>query len=268
MPDEPTLFDPPADPVAFDTDRRPPWSDPAAPMQIDTDLPLPLRGRSGNHDDRAVELLAALAEAGVSLDQVAHRLVDAVPAPPLDSADLRAVEAWLTNAAARCPDYWTGVSIRRAALDLRRQERRARRWAEHHEQALTKQAADIAAREAGTYWRDRDSRRVATKPVHIEISDESWSAFKAENLAGGETVGEILGALVRRAVAVGQPLDAPAHPGLRGQPGGGRRAQRFARAALDDECWRSFRALASVSGLTASRALGVLIERSIDPAGR
>lgn len=241
---------------------------PATPMQIDTDLPLPLRGRSGNHNDRAVELLAALAEAGVSLDQVAHRLVDAVPAPPLDATDLRAVEAWLTNVMARCPDYWTGLSIRRAALDLLRQHRRARRWAAHHEQALTKRAADIAAREAGTYWRDRDARRAATKPVHIETSDESWSAFKAETLARGETVGEMLAAMVRRAVADGQPLGAPADHGLRGQPGGGRRGQRFARAALDDECWRSFRALASGSGLTGSRALGVLVERSIDPAGR
>jgi len=39
-------------------------------------------------------------------------------------------------------------------------------------------------------------------------------------------------------------------------------ALAFARVALGDEGWRSFRALASVSGLTAARALGVLIERS------
>jgi len=231
-------------------------------MPDGTDLPLPLRGRSGNHDDRAVELLVALSAGGVSLDQVAHRLVDAVLAPPLDSADWRAVEAWLTNAVDRCPDYWAGVRIRRAALDLLWQQLRARRWAECHEQAVSRKAAEIAAREAGTYWRDRDARRAATKPVHIETSDESWSAFKAETIGRGETVGEILGAMVRRVLAVGQPLAPPAEHGLAGQPGDGRRARRFARVALDDEGWRSFRALASVSGLTAARALGVLIERS------
>lgn len=64
MPDQPTLFDPPPDPAAFDTGHRPPRSDPATPVQIYTDLPLPLSGRSGNHNDRAVELLTALAEAG------------------------------------------------------------------------------------------------------------------------------------------------------------------------------------------------------------
>jgi len=62
----------------------------------------------------------------VSLDQVAHRLVDAVPAPPLD-ADWRAVEASLAKAVDRCPDYWAGVRIRRAALELLRQRSRARR---------------------------------------------------------------------------------------------------------------------------------------------
>jgi len=74
--------------------------------------------------------------------------------------------------------------------------------------------------------------------------------------------------MVRRALAAGQPLAAPADHGLRGRPGGGRPGRRFARVALYDEGWRSFRALASVSGLTAARALGLLIERSIDPAGR
>lgn len=135
-------------------------------------------------------------------------------------------------------------------------------WAEFHEQAVSKKAAEIAAREAGTYWRDRDARRAATKPVHIETSDESWSVFKAETVGRGETVGEILGAMVRRVLAVGQPLAPPAEPGHAGQPADGRRARRFARVALDDEGWRSFRALASASGLTAARALGVLIEQS------
>ena len=189
-------------------------------------------------------------------------------APPLDSADWRAVEVWLAKAVHRCPDYWAGVRIRRAALDLLWQQCRARRWAEYYEQAVSKKAAEIAAREAGTYWRDRDARRVATKPVHIETSYESWSAFKAETLARGETAGVTLGAMVRRVLAVGQPLAAPSATSLRGQPGWGRRAQRFARVALDDEGWRCFRALASGGGLTAARALGVLIEGSIDPAGR
>jgi hypothetical protein len=213
VPDQPSLFDLDSPDPAPPELPTPQDSLSTTPMPTGTDLPLPLRGRSGNHDDGAVELLAALAGGGVALDQVAHRLVDAVPVPPLDSADWRAVAAWLTDAVDRCPDYWVGVRIRRAALALLRRQLRARRWAENHEQAVARKAAEIAAREAGTYWRDRDARRAATRPVHIETSDESWSVFKAETIGRGETVGEILGALVRRVLAVREPLAPPAEPG-------------------------------------------------------
>jgi antitoxin component of RelBE/YafQ-DinJ toxin-antitoxin module len=40
----------------------------------------------------------------------------------------------------------------------------------------------------------------------------------------------------------------------------GRRANIFARIVVDDETWAHFKAIAAEAGLTAARAVGLLVE--------
>ncbi len=115
MPDQPSLFDPvPAEPAP----QEPPRSQESlstTPMPDDTDLPLPLRGRSGNADDDVIQALRA---AGVGLEAIVEIVTGGVEAPPLNTVDRREVLRWVERAAARMIDPDQGRRLRRTVLDL------------------------------------------------------------------------------------------------------------------------------------------------------
>lgn len=134
------------------------------------------------------------------------------------------------------------------------------------------QADDHAAKAAGTYWRDRDARRRATRPIHVDVDPDAWATLKLDAVRRRTTVGESVGAMVcaevgRRGQTFGQTRGeiSDGRSDLRGRPGKGRRAKVFPRVAVDDDSWAELKALALDHRLTASRAVGALVELSVIP---
>ena len=138
-----------------------------------------------------------------------------------------------------------------------------------HAELLAHRTEVAAAKRDRTYWRDRDARRAATRPIHVEVNSGVWQRTKLEALRRGTTLGEAVGDLVRAEVkSDGQTLghdlgEVSLVRSDRGdQPGTGRRACVFARVAVEDEVWTEFKILAAERRLTVARAVGLLVERS------
>jgi hypothetical protein len=259
--DQPTLLDDagrPADPSS--TTPPEPWSD---TLLSDTDLLGPPRGTEGNHDAHLIELLEALLDDGHDPAELGAALWRRVPPPPIESMDWRATRRWLDGALWAAPTYDDMVDLRRATRNVLEYRWRAGRWVDDLRRTVEAKRAELAARDAGTYWRNRDARRSATRPMHIDVGDETWSAFKRDVVSHGETIGAALGRLVSEAVVAGDlPAALTTSVGRRGQSGAGRRAGRFARATVDDETWIAFRALACEAGTSVARAVGMLVNRA------
>jgi len=236
-------------------------------MQDDTDLPLPLRGRSGNHADAAEQALEVLTAAGISLEEIVDLVTGATPAPPLHTTDRGEVMRWLQLASDRIIDFETGRRVRRGVLEILDAQFHLEHHARRHAERIAAQAERHAAKAAGTYWRERDARRATRRPIHVEVDPEAWAAMKLDTIRTRTTVGEAVGVLIqsdveRRHQAHGEmDGEIPADwSDRRGQPGVGRRANLFARIVVDDETWADFKALAAEAGLTAARAVGLLVE--------
>ncbi len=147
MPDQPSLFDlDPPDPAPQEL-TTPQDSLSTTPMPDGTDLPLPLRGRSGNSDDSVVEALRA---AGVGLEAIVEIVTGSVEAPPLNTVDRREVVRWVERAADRIIDPEQGRRLRRTVLDLLDAQLHLDYDAKVHAQRVERLAAVAAARAAGT----------------------------------------------------------------------------------------------------------------------
>ncbi|MGI8663820.1 MAG: hypothetical protein ACR2LQ_11510 [Acidimicrobiales bacterium] len=292
MIEQPSLFDPapaarssgrsvPLDSFTPPASTAPAEPDHAHPLAIDTDLQLPKIGNCGNHDGGERAVLEALRAAGIGLGEIVDLLTRTVDAPPLDSADERAVRRWVDDATRRMIDPHRARRLRRSVLELLEAQRLLTYEVAEHARRVERVAADAAARAAGTYWRERDGRRTSTRPIHVDVDPSAWAAMKLDAVRGGSTVGEVVGELVRAAVhrrgqvsgqvrvAVSGP--SPAHgqvreqggrrwSGLRGRRGEGRQARVFARIAVDDDTWAAFRAIALQREVTVARAVGHLVE--------
>jgi hypothetical protein len=258
--DQPTLFDDIRSAEPTSTSPTEPWSD---PLLSDTDLLGPPRGTEGNHDAHLIELLEALLDDGHDPTELGAALWRRVPLPPIEDMDWLATRRWLDRALWAAPTYDDMVDLRRATRDVLEYRWRAGRWVDDHRRTVEAKRAELAAREAGTYWRNRDARRSATRPMHIDVGDETWSAFKRDVVSRGETIGAALGRLVSEAVADGHlPAALTTSVGRRGRSGAGRRADRFARATIDDKTWIAFRALACQTDASVASAVGALVERA------
>lgn len=270
MPDQPMLFDPAPESPSTDNLGQPRDRLTTTPMQIDTDLHLPLSGRSGNHDAAVEHALDVLQAAGIGLDKIVDLVTNAVPAPPLNTADTKEVLEWLDVATWRILNYETSWRVRRGVLDLLDAQFHLDYHARRHAERIQWLAEDHAAKVAGTYWRDRDARRRATRPIHVDVDPDAWAALKLDAVRRGTTLGEAVGALVTAEVGRGGQTfgqtrgeTCGAWSDLRGQPGRGRRAKVFARVAVDDDSWAEMRAFALGHRVTVARAVGVLVEQAV-----
>jgi len=236
-------------------------------MPDDTDLHLPLGGRSGNPSYAVIQALRA---AGVGLDAIVDVVTRGVKAPPLNTVDRREVVRWVERAADRIIDPDQGRRLRRTVLDLLDAQLHLDYHARAHARRVERLAEVAAARAAGTYWRDRDARRTSTRPIHVEVEPAAWAALKALTIRRGTTVGEMVGCLVRAEVESGDRMKSKSRYGSLGDSADdsdrGRiisRARMFARITSDDHVWSRFKALALSHGLTVSRAVGLLVEKAV-----
>ncbi len=221
------------------------------PFETHTDLPLTRSVNGGNH---VVSPDADVEDAWSLLDEAAT----ALPEPPTDVLDAEAVLAWirrvnrvllyredrrrLANEAMRVleRDFRTAMSVDRLREKLARDE------AERH------------ARQAGTYWAERDKRRSAQQPTHVEVDLDAWRATRARAAARGRSLGQEVGRLVGAEVA--HPSTGSTPTSEKDQRGAGRRATLFARLVVTKPTWNEFHALALRRKVTVARCVGLVVE--------
>ena len=209
-------------------------------------------------------MLVALRVAGIGLEEIVDLVSGAAEAPPLNSVDAGEVHRWVERAAERMIDPRRVRRLRRAVAELLDAQFVLDHRAAEHSERLQYLAEVAAARRAGTYWRDRDARRTATRPIHVEVDPQAWQLVKLDAIRRGATLGEAVGELIQAEVdGGGQTLgedfgEVPV--GRAGHQGQGRRARVFARIALHDDAWRALKALAVERQLTTARAVGLLVE--------
>ena len=217
----------------------------------------------------ATPVVQALRAAGIGLDRIVDIVTGAAEAPPLNTIDPGQVFRWADRVAKQMVDPRRARRLRRVVADLLDAQFRLDYHAAEHTRSLQRHAGIAAARRAGTYWRDRDARRTATRPIHVAVDPEAWQRMKLDALRRGSTLGEAVGDLVRVEVgAGGQTLGqvfgevSPGRLDRQGQPASGRRARVFARVVVEDDVWTEFKILADERRLTVARAVGLLVERS------
>ena len=226
----------------------------AEPYKTHTDLPLTRSVNGGNH---AGGREAAGADPWLLLDEAVRHLPD----PPLDLVDAQAVLAWVELAG-------QGLTFRQ---DRRRLAREAMRVLERDfrtamnvgrlREQLERQEADHRARQAGTYWAERDKRRKAQQPTHVEVDLDAWRAMRVVATRRGRSLGEEVGRLVVAEVA--HPRERSLGDDRPDTEGCGRRAQVFARLVVAKPTWQDFRALAAVRHSTVARYVGLLVEERV-----
>lgn len=149
------------------------------------------------------------------------------------------------------------IGLERAAAELQIAEHESevvRRRVERALASARRTAEREALRAAGGLYAGEP--RSPNRPVHVEVEPAAWETVKAEAIRRRRAVGEVVAELL--AAAADKPLPAQRTP--QRTTSTGRRGQRFARLFLDDQTWSQFRARSTEGGITAARAIGIVVE--------
>lgn len=223
-----------------------------------TDLPCPLRGNGGN-----LAWMSSPSPDDVrQLFDLADRLV---PAPPLSDINPTAVTKWVNDATAGAAARRTAIRLARSVERILDEHWQTMMWLDREREVFARREAAQQAKASGKYWRQRDARRRAQQPTHVDVHPEAWKALKEKCRAQGRTIGATVGHLVtnevRHNAGVGHvpPLEAGTRPGL----APGRRAQRFARLEISKDIWQQFCAIAIKREIALARYVGILVEHAV-----
>jgi len=222
-------------------------ADVVAPQDVeDHRLVMSPSGHDGSAVAAAQELLRA-ARAMVDLPDVDAWDVD-------EDFDAFAVKAHAARAAA--------YELERAASLAQHEARLAavqRRRIDRAVESTARRERLDAQKAAGGYYRGQ--YRSPNRPTHVEVDPQAWAVVKREALRRGLTVAGYVGDLVAAAsvsALAANPGSEDARPEL-----------RFARLFIADEQWHAFRAHCDETGVTATRGVGLVVEREahrIDPS--
>jgi hypothetical protein len=200
------------------------------------------------------------------LDEAARRLPD----PPIDVLERQAVLEWVQRASARIAFREDRRRIAREAMRILDRDFQTAMNVDRLRGQLARQEADRCARRAGTYWAQRDERRTAQQPTHVDVDLDAWRSMRAEATRRGLSVGQAVGHVVVQEVA--RCASGPTLPALRdarrGARGEGRSATLFARVVVTKPTWLAFRSFATVRDVTVARYVGVLVEQESDTPAR
>ena len=214
-----------------------------------TDLPLLPGGNNGN------EVRAPDVEASTDIARLSSEMFEPLPEPPLDVLDSRAIREWIDLATERLLFRRDRQELLRDAMRVLEDEWRTAMTSERLRQQADRQQQRLRAKREGGYWRDRDARRRASRPVHVVVEPAVWERAKATALAKRSSVGTLVGELVTHEVRRPrrrQNVPAPGPTTVR----------LFARIAVQPETWVVARTLASRAGVTVERFVGVLVEEA------
>lgn len=240
-----------------------PACDPVTPNDADafktvTDLPLSPCGNNGNvaeraKTDRETDVWTLLDEAGEPL-----------PRPPVELLDAEAILDWIERASARLLFRRDRQRLLREAMRVLDDDWRTALATDRLREQFDRQQDRLAAKAAGTYWRERDAYRRATQSEHVVVNGDAWDRAKLKAIVQRSTVGAVVGRLVTAEARM--PLS-------RGWTADGARDRRgevrlFARVGVSTESWAKFRLLASRDQVTVERLVGVLVEEAFPLTGR
>jgi hypothetical protein len=212
-----------------------------------TDLPLLPGGNNGN------EVRAPEVEASTDIARLLSEMLEPLPEPPFELLDSRAVREWIELATERLLFRRDRQELLRDAMRVLEDEWRTAMSSERLREQVVRKQARLRAKREGSYWRDRDARRRASRPVHVLVDPAAWERAKAIAQAKRSSVGTLVGGLVTHEVRRPRrrqdvPASSPADVRL------------FARIAVQPETWSAARSLASRAGVTVERFVGVLVE--------
>jgi hypothetical protein len=220
------------------------------PPMTDTDLPLSPGGNNGN------SVGAPGPSAGLTIARLLEEALEPLPEPRYEWLDEEAVHHWLERATAH-------VTLRRHRQQLLREAMRVldENWrtamaSERLREQAERQRERLFAMQQPGYWKERDSRRRATRAVHVVVDPLAWNGAKAAAAARQSSVGVVVGELVAAQAR-------RTHRWAASRDGNRETVRLFARLALDDDAWRHTRALAADAKVTAERLVGMIVEDAV-----
>lgn len=211
-----------------------------------TDLPLLPGGNNGNG------VRATNAETATPIARLLQEVFEPLPEPPLELIDVWEVREWIEHAAARLLFRRERQDLLNEAMRVLEDEWQTAMRSERLRQQAARQQERLQAKLGVGYWRDRDARRRATRPVHVLVDPAAWARAKEAAAGRRESVGVVVGELVTREVR--RPRRRGSLPG----PGPGD-VRLFTRIATQPETWAATRTLASRAGVTVERLVGLLV---------
>lgn len=220
-----------------------------------TDLPLLPCGNNGN------EVGAPGMEANTDIARLSSEMFEPLPEPTFELLDSRAVREWINLATERLLFRRDCQELLRNAMRVLEEEWRTAMTSERLREQAVRQQDRLRAKREGGYWRDRDARRRASRPVHVLVDPAAWDRAKTTAQAKRASVGTLVGGLVTHEVRRPRRRQAAPAPGPS-------EVRLFARIAVQPETWVAARSLASRAGVTVERFVGVLVEDAYLPEAR
>ncbi|MCC6226801.1 MAG: hypothetical protein IT195_10420 [Microthrixaceae bacterium] len=218
-----------------------------------TDLPVPLGGTGGRHDEDAAHGPRSLLD----------RALDCVPAPPLHTVSVSETYRWSADVEAQLVSRRAQRRLARAVERGLRDERRTALHLERDRRTLERRAVVESQKAAGTYWPARERARASQRSARVDVDPAAWRRAKQAALLAAMTLGEYVGSLVVSVAGRGggRTLELLQRYGRRGSAGAGRRAQLQTRLAVpDDEAWAQVRAAATALDVSVARYIGLVVE--------
>lgn len=215
-----------------------------------TDLPLLPGGNNGN------EVRAPDVAASTDVARLLSEMFEPLPNPPFELLNSRAVREWIDLCTERLMFRRDRQELLRDAMRVLEEEWRTAMTSERLRQQADRQQQRLRAKREGRYWRDRDDRRRASRPVHVVVNPAAWERAKATAVAKRSSVGTLVGELVTHEVRRPRRRQYVAAPGPAA-------VRLFARIAVQPETWAGARILASRAGVTVERFVGVLVEGAV-----
>lgn len=125
---------------------------------------------------------------------------------------------------------------------------------------MQEREADLEAKKAGSYWRQRDGRRTAKQSTHVLVDPDAWQAMKEEARRQQTTVGEIVGAWVTAMVSDPSQLAEAQGEGLPNRDGKAPLVDMVSRIDVDREEWAWAKTDAAKLGVRVARFVGLVVE--------
>lgn len=125
---------------------------------------------------------------------------------------------------------------------------------------MRERGAELAAKKDGTYWRERDARRVAKQPTHVLVDPDAWQAMKDEARRQRTTVGELVGGWVESMVEDPDHLAEWREDGLPNRDGKAPLIDMVSRIDVHPEEWAWAKGDAAALGVRVARFVGLVVE--------